>query len=145
VISASAQPVEFGPAALRGLSALGPCVPAATDLSLELGLSIWLHCSHTDLDSACLTLLEIRDLVLEEAGLDARTEPVPLLGHSPEVDLKNLAAYLSELLARAATWTGGDPELLIETVIGRLPEPMPSDEDEAGSAAIVQLHDVPRR
>jgi hypothetical protein len=145
VISASAQPVDFGPAALRGLSALGPCTPTQADLSLELGLSIWLHCSRTDLDSACRTLLEIRELVLDEAGLDARTEPVPLLGHCPEVDLKNLAAYLSELLARAATWTGGDPDMLIETVIGRLPEPAPSSDDESDTSTIVHLSSFARR
>jgi hypothetical protein len=119
----SALPVDFGSAALRGLSALAPGAADDTDLCLELGLSIWLRSSGTDLASARTTFLHLRALLVEESGLDARTEPIPLLGHAAELDLKNLAVYLGQLVERGAAQAKCDPEVLIEAVIGRLPPP----------------------
>jgi len=47
-------------------------------------------------------MLAIRASLLEVAGMDAETEPVPLYGHSPEIDVANFAAYLADLFMRAS-------------------------------------------
>ena len=39
----SSEPEGFGSALLSGLAELGPVDPFSGDLSLELGVSVWLH------------------------------------------------------------------------------------------------------
>ena len=70
-----------------GLAELGPVDPFSGDLSLELGISVWLRRSGTSLVEARGTLLEIRQVILEVCGLDPATEPVPLVGRSPRADV----------------------------------------------------------
>ena len=94
---------DFGPALLRGLGELGTIDRARNDLSLELGVSLWLRRSGRSLEEARGTLLEIRDLLLDAGGLDAATEPVPLTGRSARQDVLTLVAYLTDLLGRAAS------------------------------------------
>ena len=92
----------FGPALLGGLAQLGPVEPFSGDLSLELGISVWLRTSGTSLLQARSSLLEIRQVILEVCALDPATEPVPLVGRSPRSDVVNLVGYISELLRRAS-------------------------------------------
>ena len=92
----------FGPALLGGLAELGPVDPFSGDLSLELGISVWLRRSGTSLVEARGALLEIRQVILEVCGLDPATEPVPLVGRSPRSDVVNLVGYVGDLLRRAA-------------------------------------------
>ena len=80
-------PTGFGPALLGGLAELGPVEPFSGDLSLELGISVWLRTSGTSLLEARSSLLEIRRVILEVCGLDPATEPVPLVGRSPRSDV----------------------------------------------------------
>ncbi len=96
----------FGPALLSGLAELGPVEPFSGDLSLELGISLWLRTSRMSLVAARSSLLEIRQVILEVCGLDPATEPVPLVGRSPRSDVINLVGYISELLRRASAATG---------------------------------------
>ncbi len=117
----------FGPALLRGLAELGPVEPFSGDLSLELGISVWLRTSGTSLLQARSALLEIRQVILEVCGLDPATEPVPLVGRSPRSDVVNLVAYVSALLRRASAGLGGGVEGVVQAVVAELPEP----EDEA--------------
>jgi hypothetical protein len=72
------------------------------ELTLELGLSIWMKRNDIAYDDCRAAMLAIRASLLEVAGMDAQTEPIPLHGHSPEVDVANFASYLAELFIRAS-------------------------------------------
>ena len=120
-------PTGFGPALLGGLAELGPVEPFSGDLSLELGISIWLRTSGTSLLQARSSLLEIRAVILEVCGLDPATEPIPLVGRSPRADVVNLVGYISELLRRASAGLDRGVDAIVQAVVAELPEP----EDEA--------------
>jgi hypothetical protein len=111
---------DFGPSLLRGLATLEPGDAQDDDLSLTLGLSLWLHRSGTDLREARATMLEIRGLLLEVGGMDRRTEPVPLFGRSERVDVLLLASYLGDLVLRAAATAECDPQQIVSRVVARL-------------------------
>jgi hypothetical protein len=113
----------FGPALLSGLAELGPVEPFSGDLSLELGISVWLRTSGTSLLQARSSLLEIRQVILEVCALDPATEPVPLVGRSPRSDVVNLVGYISELLRRASAGTGRAVVSVVEAVVAELPMP----------------------
>jgi hypothetical protein len=113
----------FGPALLSGLAELGPVEPFSGDLSLELGISVWLRTSGTSLLQARSSLLEIRRVILEVCALDPATEPVPLIGRSPRSDVVNLVGYISELLRRASAGTGRAVGAVVEAVVAELPVP----------------------
>jgi hypothetical protein len=72
------------------------------ELSLELGLSVWMKRNDIAYDDCRAAMLAIRASLLEVAKMDAQTEPIPLYGHSPEVDVMNFATYLAELFIRAS-------------------------------------------
>ena len=114
-------PTGFGPALLGGLAELGPVEPFSGDLSLELGISVWLRTSGTSLIGARSALLEIRGVILEVCGLDPSTEPFPMIGRSPRSDVVNLVGYISELLRRAAAGTGRAVGAIVEAVVAELP------------------------
>jgi hypothetical protein len=116
-------PTGFGPALLGGLAELGSVEPFSGDLSLELGISVWLRTSGTSLLQARSALLEIRQVILEVSDLDPATEPVPLLGRSPRSDVLSLVGYISELLRRASAVTGRAVGALAEAVVAELPVP----------------------
>ena len=116
-------PSGFGPALLHGLAELGPVDLASGDLSLELGISIWLRRNETPLEEARHLLLDIRQQVLEASGLDAATEPVPLVGRSLRLDVVNLVAYVGDLLRRGAAAAGCAPRALAARVMAELPTP----------------------
>ncbi len=120
-------PAAFGQALLSGLAELGPVDPFSGDLSLELGISVWLRTSGTSLLQARTSLLEIRQVILEVCALDPATEPVPLVGRSPRSDVVNLVAYLSDLLRRASAGRRCGVEAIVRAVVAELPQP----EDEA--------------
>ncbi len=101
--------------------------PFSGDLSLELGISVWLRTSGTSLLEARGMLLEIRRLVLEVCRLDRASEPVPLVGRSPRLDVINLVAYVGDLLRRAGGGADSGVRSVVERVVAALPEP----EDEA--------------
>jgi hypothetical protein len=113
----------FGPALLRGLAQLGPVEPFSGDLSLELGISVWLRTSGTSLLEARSALLAIHQVILEVCDLDPATEPVPLVGRSPRSDVVNLVAYVSALLRRASAGLGSGVEGVVRAVVAELHEP----------------------
>jgi hypothetical protein len=121
-------PEGFGPALLSGLAELGPVDPFSGDLSLELGISVWLRTSGTPLLEARGRLLRVRELIIEVCGLDEATEPVPLVGRSPRNDVLSLVAYVGELLRRAAAASGRTVVAVARLVIAELP---PEQEDAA--------------
>ena len=118
----SANP-GFGPAVLCGLAELGPVDPASGDLSLELGVSAWMRFHATSLEEARGMLLDIRLAVLEVAGLDESTEPVPFVGRSPRLDVIMLISYVAHLLRRGAASAGCSVRELAHRVGSQLPEP----------------------
>jgi len=112
----------FGAALLGGLAELGPVDPFSGDLSLELGISVWLRRSGTSLMEARGMLLEIRHLIIEVGGLDQATEPVPLVGRSARLDVVNLVAYVGDLLRRASSEAGCTVGSVVDRVVVELPE-----------------------
>jgi len=112
----------FGAALLGGLAELGPVDPFSGDLSLELGISVWLRRSGTSLMEARGMLMEMRGLIIETCGLDAATEPVPLVGRSPRADVVNLVAYVGDLLRRASSEAGCTVRSVVDQVVAELPE-----------------------
>jgi hypothetical protein len=115
----------FGAALLGGLAELGPVDPFSGDLSLELGVSVWLRRSGTTLTEACDRLVEARAAILAACDLDPATEPVPLVGRAPRLDVVNLATYVGDLLRRAAAAVGWSVHLVAERAIAQLPDPAP--------------------
>jgi hypothetical protein len=95
-------PTGFAPALLAGLADMGSVDPSSGDLSLELGVSVWLRRSGSSLEHARSVLLDVRTAVLESCGMDTGSEPVPLVGRSLRQDVLTLVAYLGDLLERAA-------------------------------------------
>jgi hypothetical protein len=116
-------PNGFGPALLHGLAELGPVDLASGDLSLELGISVWLRRNQTSLEDARHLLLDIRGRVLEASGLDVTTEPLPFVGRSLKLDVVTLVAYIGDLLRRGAAALGCAPRVLAATVMAELPRP----------------------
>jgi hypothetical protein len=104
------------------LAELGPVDPFSGDLSLELGVSVWLRTSATPLLEARGRLLSVRELIIVVCGLDAATEPVPLVGRSPRADVLNLVGYVGDLLRRAAAASGQSVQRLAKRVVAELPE-----------------------
>jgi hypothetical protein len=119
---ATSASTSFGPALLGGLAELGPVDPFTGDLSLELGISVWMRRSGTSLLDARSLLLELRPLILEVSGLDPATEPLPLVGRSPRNDVVNLVAYVNGLLRRASASAGCSVNRVVAGVIAQLPE-----------------------
>ncbi|HEY6426130.1 MAG TPA: hypothetical protein VIX84_02765 [Acidimicrobiales bacterium] len=120
---ATSTPAGFAPTLLRGMAEFGPFDATSGDLSLQLGVSLWLRMSGSTLEEARHTLLEVRRLVLRICDLDAATEPVPLVGRSPKSDVVTLAAYAGDLLRRAAARAGCEPHAVADRVIAELPHP----------------------
>jgi len=108
-------------AALRGEDA-GPRSHTEDDLSIPLGLSAWIVRAAVDLPTAYDSLLTMRRALVTAAGLDARTEPVPLRLSDPRAALRSLGAYLYELVGRAARHVGVEPVELAERTLAVLEE-----------------------
>ena len=113
---------DFGAALVHGLAELGPVDPFSGDLSLELGVSVWLRTSGTPLLEARGRLLFVRELIIMVGGLDPATEPVPLVGRSPRADVLNLVSYVGDLLRRAASASGQNVQRVAARVIAELPK-----------------------
>jgi hypothetical protein len=113
----------FGPTVLVGLAELGPVDPTSGDLSLELGLSVWMRRNSITLDEARRALLALREHVIVACGLDPVTEPVPFVGRSPRLDVVTLISYLGQLLRRGAVSAGMSTRSLAERVMAELPVP----------------------
>ncbi len=90
---------------VQGLAELGPFPAPGDDLSLELGLSIWLHQSGAGLEDALRGLCSSwwSWICIEAAGLDPRTEPFHWWGGHLAADLLMLASRMDDLMVRAAS------------------------------------------
>jgi hypothetical protein len=91
-----------------------------SDLSLELGLSLWMRQSDLGVVGARPVLLALREALVEAAGIDIKTEPIPLCGVDPRLDVVNLGGYLRQLMARATVAAQCDASLLAERSLEQL-------------------------
>ncbi len=110
----------FADHALRGLLELGPDALIGEDLSLELGLSLWMRRSGTDLLDAVAALRLLAQVVAVEAEIDVKSEPIALVGRSPRADVTSLARCLGNLVHRAALVAHRDPCELVESTLSRI-------------------------
>jgi len=96
---------RFAHEAMLGLADLGPEDLAPGNLSVPLGLSLWMRRGRIRVETARDAMLELRSALLRASGLDERTEPVPLLVADPVAATISLAHYMDGLLQRAARMT----------------------------------------
>jgi hypothetical protein len=119
VLEEKAIGVHFGAALIMGLADLGPFPAPGDDLSLELGLSVWLCVSDAEIEEAIEAVYEVRSMVLEEAEMDVDTEPVPFVGRSSDRDLITLGSYMDNLLERASVSSGCHRQALARRVAAK--------------------------
>ncbi|HLN42466.1 MAG TPA: hypothetical protein VK215_08420 [Acidimicrobiales bacterium] len=93
---------RFVQEAMLGLADLEPEDLTHGNLTVPLGLSLWIRRGRIRVETARDAMLELRAAVLSASGLDERTEPVPLLLADPVAATISLAVYMDGLLQRAA-------------------------------------------
>jgi hypothetical protein len=104
---------------LADITRFGLSDPIDAGVALELGVSLWFQQSGARMDAVRSTLVELRNGLLDVAGLDAATEPVPLRGRSERSDLLQLTHAVCQLVRRAAGRTGWEPEELAAAISRR--------------------------
>ena len=118
------ETVARGQLVARGLLELEADDLARENLSLELGLSLWMRRTAIDLPGVRDVLLSFRVAVIELSGLDRRTEPVPLISRDPVSGMRNLCIYLKGLIRRASEESGLDERQITERGLAELSEPL---------------------
>jgi len=93
---------RFVQEAMLGLADLEPEDLSHGNLTVPLGLSLWMRRGRIGVETARDAMLELRAAVLRASGLDERTEPVPLLVADTVAATISLALYMDGLLQRAA-------------------------------------------
>ncbi len=133
---------QLVPEILRGLVEFGLGDPSGSEITLELGVSIWMRRSGADLEAVRAAMIRLRGALVEAGELDPATEPLPLLSPSDRRDVLTLVSYLGGLVGRAASSAGCMAGEIAESVIrsmgsesdsGHPPEPRPT------GATILQL------
>jgi hypothetical protein len=92
--------------AAHGVAGIIPEDRDPGNLTVPLGVSIWMARSEIDLARACEAMLALRTAFLVVSGLDQRSEPVPLLGGDRRISVLTLAVYLDGLVDRGARMAG---------------------------------------
>jgi hypothetical protein len=100
--AAAIRELELTPLLARGLAILEPEDLHPGNLTLELGLSLWMRRTRSDLRGVRDALLKVRGALLEAGGLDRQTEPIPLLAGDDRTAVLSLALYIKGLVNRAA-------------------------------------------
>jgi hypothetical protein len=116
-VTSIGDPAEFARKVLVGVSTLAPARPGETDLCLELGLSLWMRQTGTEVGDAAPAMLAVRSALVAASGMDLVTEPVPLRGVDPRLDVLNLGAYLRRLMARAMAKAQCDVAVLVARAV----------------------------
>jgi hypothetical protein len=91
-----------------GLDDLAGSRIGSDDLTALLCISAWMSQAGADLADSLDAMLRLRTALVRAAGMDAATEPVPLIPNDAKVAALNLARYLEDLVRRAAL-VGGMP------------------------------------
>jgi hypothetical protein len=116
-VTSFCRPRDFAQKVLWGVSAIEQPGPGETDLCLELGLSLWMRETGTGLDDAGPAMLAMRSALVLASGMDMATEPIPLRGVDPRVDVLNLGAYLRQLMTRATACAQCDAAVVVERAL----------------------------
>lgn len=95
-------------------------VLATAPLSLPLALSVCMERHAVDVPGLIEAMQALRVAVLAVSGLDARTEPVPLVAGDARTAALGLAEYLRDLLRRAAQAGASAPEHVASAAAARL-------------------------
>jgi len=119
-VTSDCAPIDFARAVLRGVATMDVPSVDEPDLCLELGLSLWMWQTRTELHAAQPAMLAMRSALVEISGMELATEPIPLFGVDPRLDVINLDSYLIRLMARATARAHCDAALLVEKVLDRL-------------------------
>ncbi len=107
---------------IRGLVALDRDDLAEGNLSLELGLTLWMSRSGAGVHQVRSTLRALRSALLRASDLDEASEPVPLMAGDDRTAVLNLAIYLHGLLQRSARSRGSSPAQIAEGALAVLPD-----------------------
>ena len=107
------------PCIARGLVELGPEDLGAGSLVLPLSVSLWLRRAGADLPGGGATLA-LRAALLQAAGMDVASEPVPLLAGDDRTIVLHLAVYLLGLLDRAVSACGDDADAVVDRALSLL-------------------------
>ena len=99
------SPERFAHEAMLGLADLEPEDLSQGNLTVPLGLSLWMRRGRIRVETARDAMLKLRTALLRASGLDEKTEPVPLLVADPVAATISLALYMDGLLQRAARMT----------------------------------------
>lgn len=73
------------------------------DLTALMWISAWMNQSGAELVDSLKAMLRLRTAIVRAAGMDEKTEPVPLLPADAKVAALNLARYLEDLMRRASS------------------------------------------
>jgi hypothetical protein len=111
---------DFARKVLQGVAAIELPRQGEIDLCLELGLSLWMRQTGTELDDAGPAMVAMRSALLLASGLDPGTEPIPLRGVDPRLDALNLGTYLRRLMARATSRARCDTAVMVERALEHL-------------------------
>jgi hypothetical protein len=87
---------------------------------LPLALSVCMEDYGVDADELVVAMRLVRGAVLDVAGLDGSTEPVPLGAGDPRAAAVSLARYLYGLVIRAARATGALPGAVASSAAAQL-------------------------
>jgi hypothetical protein len=117
---AAVAELELAPLLARGLAILELEDLTEGNLTLELGLSLWMRRTNSDLYAVLEALMALRDVLLEASGMDRRTEPVPLLAGDCRTAVLGLAIYIRGLVMRAANATSSSRREVVEEALAIL-------------------------
>jgi hypothetical protein len=79
-VTSSSYSPTFAEQVLRGTTRIEPPPFGESDLSLELGLSLWMRQIATEIHHVRPAMLTMRTALVEASGIDMAREPVPLCG-----------------------------------------------------------------
>jgi hypothetical protein len=112
--------LELTPLLARGLAVLEAEDLTRGNLTLELGLSLWMRRTDSDLFGVRDALLEVRRALLEAAGMDRVSEPIPLLAGDDRTAVLSLAVYIKGLVVRAASAADTSRREIVEAALALL-------------------------
>lgn len=103
-----------------GLEEVGGPWIASGDLISLMSLSAWMSQAGADPADSLDAMLLLRRALVDVAGLDSHSEPVPLLPADEKVAMVNLARYLEDLICRASTCDGCSPGEICDRALDSL-------------------------
>jgi|GEM_PF-3064755 len=95
-------------------------VVATSPLVLPLALSLCMERHDAGVEGLIAVMQALRKAVLAESGLDAASEPVPLVAGDPRTAALRLAEHLRALLVRAAQACAAAPDEVASAAAARL-------------------------